>query len=382
MIITNNNIENYNVKIKVLGPLFIGNGQTITKAEYIQDYTNKRIYILDTLKMFNGLKKFHLLEEYENYILRNKKIDLSDFLKQHRINSSEYRKWVAYSYPTTPDTGYKISNILPFVKDAYNLPYLPGSSFKGAIHNAFVNAKLLKADPNNLAKKLASIIDDNTKRINPKTYLNTTAKKIDTNFTHKEREHSDEPLESAVNSIFRGLIISDSKPLKPEDIILCPKVDLAVDGKKNKLNNVLRECIKPGTIIELNMSIDKEIFKYNQKSIENFIKNMYNNINEKFLKDFPFVHSHKGCLIYIGGGAGFQTKTIGYSLFKDKAEAVDNVSKILDKVSTKSKKTGKMGMHLDDSFDCGVSPRVRKCTLYNRKLYDFGLCHIEFQPMP
>lgn len=46
-----------------------------------------------------------------------------------------------------------------------------------------------------------------------------------------------------------GIIVGDSEPLSREDIVLCQKWEQHVDGSYKTLN-LLRECIKPGTVIK------------------------------------------------------------------------------------------------------------------------------------
>ena len=53
-----------------------------------------------------------------------------------------------------------------------------------------------------------------------------------------------------------GIIVGDSEPLSREDIVLCQKWEQHVDGSYKTLN-LLRECIKPGTVIKSSLTIDE-----------------------------------------------------------------------------------------------------------------------------
>lgn len=84
MIITSNKILNYKAVLEVNGPLFIGSGKTIEKSEYITN--NTRIYIMDSFKMFNGLRKKGLLEKYQNDVItRENGFNMSSFVRNNNI---------------------------------------------------------------------------------------------------------------------------------------------------------------------------------------------------------------------------------------------------------------------------------------------------------
>ena len=378
----NERIKSYNVKIEVLGPLFVGSGQEVKKSEYIYDSRNKKIYIMDIRKMYEGLKKIGKLECYEDFITKTPNPNLGWFVRENKIESSQYVQWAAYSFNAMEDTKDKNSNIMAFVKDAYNMPYLPGSSFKGAVRNALLNAVVMSDKYKEIAKSAETNINnyDYKRR---KAYLSQESKGLDVKAFHVLSDYNERKgikPEHAVNSMFRGFVVSDSKPLKPEDIVLCEKIDVTPNGKKCKIG-MLRECIKPGTVVELTVSIDTEVFDYNAETLENEMQIMYNNIKRKFLEDFPKTAEYKGNLIYIGGGTGFPTKTAVYSLFSEKERAVKNTSIILDKLFPKTANKRNMIPHSEDLKRYGVSPRTRKCTMYNNEMYDFGLCRVDFQPI-
>ena len=143
---------------------------------------------------------------------------------------------------------------------------------------------------------------------------------------------------------------------------MCAKLDtlpMHTDAKKRERQlPVLRECIKPNTTIEFTLEIDEKFCDYSLKDIENSIGLMYNNTYDKFLSAYSLERvSTKLNPLYIGGGVGYQSKTVTYSLFDDKDEAVEAVSVILDNVDSKkqnsNRKNGgkngdKMGNHLMD----------------------------------
>ena len=201
--------------------------------------------------------------------------------------------------------------------------------------------------------------------------------KADPNDTYK--------LKNPVNSILRGLVVGDSLPLSTDDIILCQKIDIHTDGSEKKMP-ILRECIKPGTSIRFPVHIDTDVFPYDSEQILDAVKKVLKSINMNYLDSFPKIPVStdiEKAKLYLGGGTGFPQKTIIYSLNKDnKRNAVETTAQILHNVFySPGSKNAKASYHKDDHQKYGVSPRVRKCTVYNGRKYDFGLCEIWFTPI-
>ena len=73
----------------------------------------------------------------------------------------------------------------------------------------------------------------------------------------------------------KGVIISDSKPLKYKDLTLCQKVDIGLNGGKNALN-ILRESLRAGVTVEFDLSIDTKIVSLTKADIEQAVQNFYN----------------------------------------------------------------------------------------------------------
>lgn len=365
-----NDMLYYNVKLKTIGPLFVGNGEMLNKSEYVLDRRTGVLYVMDILKLFNGLKKQNLLYAYENTVMSAmRQVDLFSFFKEYNL-LNKYIEWAKYSYKIDIDKDTRNTQIAVCIKDAYLKPYIPGSSLKGAIRNAILNYDIML---NNDKYKECAYMVETEEFKGKKRYLSRVSDRIERVAGFYKSE--DYP------HILSGLKIGDSKPLSEKDIILCRKYDVFPDGSKKKLP-LQRECIKPGTIIEFTMEIDKKIFNYSAEDIYKAITMMYNNIKDTYMYAFKDSSYNLKNLIYVGGGAGYITKTAVYSLFADKSRAVKNAAKILHNVdSNKPKSNIKIGNHLNDPVKYGIAPHTRKCTVYNNQLYDFGLCSIDFQPI-
>ena len=98
---------------------------------------------------------------------------------------------------------------------------------------------------------------------------------------------------------------------------------------------------------------------------------MFNEIcYERFYSHFGRGDNRKG-IVWIGGGVGYLSKTVIYSLFD--REAVQVAQGIFK--GTLSEKIFRQHKH-DKDRSLGVSPHVCKCTRYNNQLYDMGKCQL------
>ena len=58
-------------------------------------------------------------------------------------------------------------------------------------------------------------------------------------------------------------------------MILCQKWEYHIDGS-NKTLNLLRECVKPGTVIKTSMKVDESINQITSEKIMEAVKNFIN----------------------------------------------------------------------------------------------------------
>ncbi len=377
----------YKIIIETLAPVHIGSGQEIKKSEYVYDKANGMLYIMDTYKLFEGLKKLNLLDRFEEFMLTSREATMTDFIAKNGIN--QYKDWAAYSY-NVGKFGKYTNPIKGFIKDAYGLPYVPGSSLKGVIRNALLSALLRQKKENYLVVTQEVLSEIENGKPNNKFLLKQSSDLDVMTFHSVRNDKNGEPAkktDDAVNSKMRGLIISDSKPISKEHLIVCKKEDMTKNGETKSIS-LLRECISPKTELEFTMTIDTNVFKYSADTLEKVLNYQHTFIKQNFNDVFGSrakTDSMSGTLLYLGGGTGYVSKTATYSLFykkDDNTKSVKETSKILHKVFYKknmSPKAEKMSSHINDFKELGISPRVRKCTSYKGEIYDMGLCRINIQ---
>ena len=99
------------------------------------------------------------------------------------------------------------------------------------------------------------------------------------------------------------------------------------------------------------------------------IQMFYEQYYEVFQRKFPRNDRGETNTVFLGGGSGFVSKTIIYSLFGEK-EGIEIVKNIFDRTGV-----SKDHKHYKDTR-MGVSPHILKCTRYQGKEYMMGQCEV------
>lgn len=379
-----NFLKNYEVTLTVKGPVHIGDGKTLTKVDYF--FYKDRIYFPNLHKMFLYIKQMHLIDDYESFMYSARN-DLTYWLNRKRIISTVAEKCTDYSVTLSKLPNLKSWKLSTFIKDPYGNPYIPGSSLKGLIRTLLL-AKEIVDNPDDCAeirndirrsindprknivsnlykasstipkaKRLEKIVDEAIK-----SKLNKASSTIEEIAFHKlnclkERKER----KNAVNDIFKGLIVSDSQPLSTNDLIITQKMDYNVIDKMNYLS--YRESLVPNTQVKFNVTIDTSIFNYTINDILQAVKLFAEDYYTYFSSNFRGIKKPTSNTVWLGGGAGYVSKTIMYNLFGGDVGIVSSVLNVTQK-------------HHDHGADKdkGVSPVTVKLTKYNNTLCHYGEC--------
>lgn len=370
-------LERREVTLRTLGPLFIGSGEGYTKKEYIFDAEKRLIHFPDLPQLITFLKERNLLNQYQTFLLQVGKRDLATFLKENGITPNSYTPFIEY----TIDAGEAAQNpdfreVRTFIKDPYGLPYIPGSSLKGAVRTA-IAAQLIKSGDYNWARRNIDNADNNA---SPRNYL----KRENTNLERhlfNQLEHKDrngEIIHHAVNDFMQGIRISDSQPLALDTLTLVGKHERKPDGTI-RLLPIFRECIKPGREAKLYITLDIPALKkvgVNMDTIENALHNFADAHYEVFEQHFAELPedadttANLGVDIILGGGAGFVSKTLMYNLYNKHEVAIAKVSDIMKKQFPPNHGHNKNVSHYK------VAPHILKTALYKGQYYQMGRCEL------
>lgn len=361
----------YKLELIVKGPLFVGSGSELLKKEYLFDRVKKKIIIPDIGRMYADLSKLNLNEDYEKYMFHEKKKSLSEWFFEKNINEKQIESWTRYELDCGDaifEKG-KTMQIMQCVKDAYGLPYIPGSSLKGMLRTILL-AYDISSNKSQYSRVKREIYSGLNEKKGRKQFLQRETKSLEQQCFNK-LSRTKKQYES-LNDIMAGIIISDSKPLSLEDLTLCQKIECHLDGNIRRLN-LLRECIKPETKLEFMLTIDESICNYSVEYIMDAIGYFSNNAYNCFIKKYPNTDLPANNTVWLGGGAGYVSKTVAYNLFdKDAVEVVSNIFRA----------TGVPREHKHNKdILWGASPHILKLTQYKGKRYQFGMCQVQINPL-
>ncbi len=340
-------LKKYKFVFNTVGPVFVGSGQNLKKKEYIFDEKKGRVKIIDVNKMLGFIcKDKNLMRDYEKLMMSgDKNDDLQSFFNDHKISEKDYKNWILRECNVKGN--FNGEDINTFVRDGRGEAYIPGSSLKGMFRTVILSYLIRHADEEYKNEMRARVAEDFSDE-----HLDEVDKAMSVKFLHSKLTDSDR--KDMVNSIMRGLIISDSKKIADKNMALYRKFDMSVKGEGHSLN-LVRECVDFKVKIETTITIDTTIFPYTKdelfKMFEEFTQ-YYKEILEDKFKGCP-KHSVSNKRFFLGGGAGFISKTDLYALFDEK-KAIEITGRILD-----SKFQNKE--HLSDAKVHGISPRILKC---------------------
>lgn len=369
-------LQHYNMKISVLSPVYIGSGEKIGKKEYIYLPRTHRVIIPDMEKMYAGLRKTHSEKEYVDYMLKDGRYGLEVWLKQNGYKEKDFQAWARYELDAgdriaedTRGRNQKPMEIMSFIKDAYGLPYVPGSSLKGMIRTALLAYEIRHnrgnfSDIKDQIQKNAPVC----KSKNRTAHLSGETKKLETRAFHTLTKDG-KNISNAVNCNLSGLIVSDSRPVDLKQLTLSQKIDYTLDGKEKPLP-LMRETLIPGTEIYFEISIDRDLCPYNIETILQALDEFQENCYRYFYSRFKRGKNEAG-IVWLGGGCGYLSKTVIYPLFgKDAVKVVDQIYR-----NTLGPNYNTHKHNRDVSLN--LAPHVCKCTRYKGELYDMGMGRIE-----
>ena len=362
-------LDHYKVKLKVRGPVFVGSGHEFSKKEYLF-LPGRRVGIVDMQKLYYFVGKKGRIRQFENFLLSNY-ADLGRWLEQERLQSEAERQCIAYTLDrgdTVLERGRR-TQIMACMKDAEGNPYIPGSTLKGMLRNILAADKLLT--DSTLRRNMQREVErDLPAARNRRQCLDRTVKNLEANiFRTLNREHT-RP-HDAVNDVLSGLVVSDSALLAREHLVLAQKVERKVDGTEKTLN-LLRESLCPGTDIEFSLTIDHSLCPLTKDDILQAITRFDEDYSDNFLAAYRGMDRLRPPQVYIGGGAGFLSKTVVYPLMGKQA-GVETAVQIFEKT-----RVPREHKHRDDKR-LGVSPHILKCTHYKGQTLQMGLCDLTIE---
>lgn len=361
-------LKTYQIELKVCGPVFIGSGLEIQKKEYL--FLNKQtIGIIDVEKLYAFAKKKRLAAEFERFMVVDTKEDLKHWAERNRLSMNDIESCLKYKVHAGDIQREKgRMQIMSCIKDPYGMPYVPGSSLKGMLRTILLCNELLQ-NPEKFRKVVQQMKMDLEEPVkNRKQVLVKSAAALE-NQVFRTLTRDEENKTSAVNDKMSAIVIGDSEPLSVDDLILCQKWEHHQDGSCKTLN-LLRECVKPGTVIRATMTVDESLISITADDIKKAVESVYDCYYNCFQRKFSKTDRKSKQTVFLGGGSGFVSKTVLYSLLEEQ-DAVRTISNIFLKTGVPREHK-----HYQD-IKLGVSPHVLKCTRYRGKEYMMGQCELK-----
>ena len=375
----------YTAALETLTPVHIGCGEKLTKLDYVYSDQTGTVYVLDPMKLFHGLQQYGLLNIFTAGLPAS--VSMTDFLSQHAVPEKAYAAWAMYSFAASRTTVERGQNaIQKFVKDAYGLPYIPGSGLKGALRTVLAADAVLrerKAFSETAAQIRQTVEDERKKQASEgigryrfrKDLLARERSGIETEiFYTLSRDRKQKS--AVVNDCMAGLIVGDSSPAAAECLTLSQKIDLFQSGDENAINT-LRETLGKNVKLTFDLTVDTVLFPFSIADLTAAGERVFSFYDDTFrccfLDYLPTeIDPAKEMYIYLGGGTGFHHKTVLSALFEDRKQAAKTTAALLNLQFPKAN-------HPDFAARAGISPKAIKMTEYENQLEELGLCRIRFE---
>lgn len=357
-------LQVYDLILKTRTPLFVGNGKKYVKKEYLYQPKTKQVSFLNEDAFFRLLTDRRLEKRFEQFIRGNEE-DLYVFLTRDcRVPPQEVHAIVRYSVDASDAQVVKDKErvIHGFIRNAAGQVYLPGSSVKGAFRTALL-LEQMQAELSESNRETMLKLRKRKQEIPEGRYLNQL----------QLRTRDGKVLDDAVNSIMRGLQISDSLPVPDSQMMLSGKLDVDRDGGEHSVA-CIRECIRPEVELHLKLTLDQSVCAGRMtkesllRTVESFADDYYSRYVKKFAEpENSAYEEYRNCLI-LGGGAGFFSKTLAYPYWG----AEEARRRVSDKLNQSFR-----GHHHKEDED--ISPRMLKYAQYRGERYPYGVCEVDIQ---
>ena len=370
------------LKLRALNPVHIGGGKPFEASDYIWMKQEKKLYVLDPSKWIQYLGAHNLIGRFASYTdtffkrqrdrsksgTTNMSSFMSNWITEARIPTKDLAQFTAYQFDLSKDfDDDAINSMKTCIKTVEMMPYIPGSSLKGAIRHAILvdyiqkNKSRLRPKWDRLERGL---YQQGRPKLDNRT-INSITQEIESEFLIRPELWNQKRSDSTYD-LLKGLVVSDSQPLK-QSALFPYKIEDYVLSRGEVLVNPMPltlECIRPGSETQVQLGLDYYLLKHigidSFEALLSAIKattKLTRDIRKHFsTNDFDsedLLSAEKDPAgtngIFIGASTGFVSKTLIYALAPGYDEARALTSKILDAQFNKHK-------HLQ--LDHAVSPRT------------------------
>ncbi len=275
-----------NVKLKVITPVHIGSGQSISPFGYFidQERGNFNFLNLDSLFRDPGFSRYR--EEFIKKAASARYI--GEIIQDHNL----LKKHILYSVPSTYEarSGNPIENnieIKLFIKSA-GRPYIPGSSLKGSIVTALIYYALKELCAAGKKGEIEGLLIHGSRKNEPKT--NSELLNLAFNFLKKEHQPTSSKYGKIEDNSYYSserqegrfmhlLDVSDSSYLKAPGSLMIEKCQVQGAKRGGQIPVVLFETLKEG--VEAEFEIKRSNCKLEEKQILQICHDFYQKVAAK-----------------------------------------------------------------------------------------------------
>ena len=320
--------EHKTYELTCISPIHIGNGELLKQYEYIftKDRNQQRIYFLDKAKWMTFLVRHDLIDDYAQSVFSGR-MNLYGWLQSQRIGSlsaiiREVCNASADVY-LVRERQQRVNDISRQVKTPDGVPYIPGSTLKGAIRSAILFHDIRQHPEAYLPfwNRIKAAMEAANRR-----QMRDLAQNIERQAFTRLKQQKNRP-DDALQSVMKGLAVSDAMLVGHErDTVILQKYDVSSirrEGLKGHPLALFRECIPAGRKFRFSMTLDKDIARLigitSLDDVWQWVRDYlaFGLAQEKGV----FGHEYKGEFeeskladIRLGGGTGFLSKTVYYAL--------------------------------------------------------------------
>lgn len=377
--------EHKTYELTCISPIHIGNGEFLKQYEYIftKDRNQQRVYFLDKAKWMAFLVRHDLIDDYARSVFSGR-MNLYGWLQSQRIGSlsaiiREVCNASADVY-LVRERQQRVNDISRQVKTPDGIPYIPGSTLKGAIRSAILFHDIRQHPEAYLPfwNRIKAAMEDRNRR-----QMRDLAHNIERQaFTRlkQQKNRSDD----ALQSVMKGLAVSDAMLVGYErDTVILQKYDVSAicgEGLNGHPLALFRECIPTGRKFRFSMTLDKDIARLigitSLDEVWQWVRDYlaFGLAQERGV----FGHEYKGEFeerkladIRLGGGTGFLSKTVYYAL-APKKDGQSVLAEFFDEVLFT-----RNGGHHHKTKDDRLTPRTLKLAWADDDRWILGLAAVK-----
>jgi CRISPR-associated protein Csm5 len=228
------------VRVKVLSPIHIGNGERISRLEFLVEKGRLKVYKFDRIiATIERLANPQLRNNAYLWFKTSKNLSLEEFLRNFKINLEP-------NYELEINGSFNSSQVEEFIKTLEG-PYIPGSELKGSIRHLIACAWFMDK-PDLVIEKVKQLL--NSGRAKDQREQNNVEGELERSVFYPRGERD------AKFDVLKVLSIPDSQPL--------PYQSLRVEVPKLiGSNRTLYPCeaLKEGVEFEMEININKNAYR-------------------------------------------------------------------------------------------------------------------------